>query len=348
MADPWISVPSIGLRVGPMTLTDEQRKLADQAYAKQKAMYQRDLLEKQKDFQQSVAGTGIKAATGATAPEVDATAPPPSEGTSPYASQPFVNPFAGIGSTLGRIFPQTANVLSGLPPDGVAPASAEPAPTTPAPAPDATVYPTDPGIIAASYGGAAQADPAVAAAAPAAAEDPYQKAIDTLSKYFGDPDLANPKQDKADAYAERDKNRTALLAQLAFAAGLTKSGGAGWEGIAQGFGDAAGVYDKGFQRYQSALQDSADRYAKNSDQKANRKLQITKAGIDLAQSQAEMERKTWADRMDSIDKMFGSELTAIKGDLGADPNAVADAMKRWQLARNHGEYIPPTVDVSDK
>lgn len=107
--------------------------------------------------------------------------------------------------------------------------------------------------------------------------------IDQMKTAYPDIDWSNPKQAEADANARRDLDRTAMLAQLQLAAGITKGAGVQWEGIGQGFEGAAGAYDKGFQKYQQALQDSADRYQKQ------RESQIT---YDTARRQAALELYT--------------------------------------------------------
>lgn len=185
--------------------------------------------------------------------------------------------------------------------------------------------------------------PAPAAETPV---DPYQEAIDKLSKYFGTVPVVNPKQDEADAWAAREKNRTALLAQLAFAGGLTAAGGAGWEQVGKGFLAAGIAYDEGFQRYSDALQNSADQYSTAAERNETRRLAIAKAGIDLVESEKERQRKTWQDTLDSIDERFGKEMDAVGGDFGADPAVLAEIQRRWELARKAGKYIP-THDVSD-
>lgn len=193
------------------------------------------------------------------------------------------------------------------------------------------------------------ANPAeIVPAAPAvqAPVDPYQEAIDKLSKYFGSVPVANAAQQKADAYAERERNRTALLAQLAFASGLTSAGGAGWEQVGKGFAAAAGAYDDGFQRYHDALQKSADRYAEDANKAETRRLAIAKAGIDVVEAEKDRTRKTWEETMDSIDKRFGAEMDAATGDFGADPAVIAEIQRRWELARSKGAYVP-TDDVRD-
>jgi len=86
-----------------------------------------------------------------------------------------------------------------------------------------------------------------------------------IKEAYPDLDFSNPKQAEADANARRDLDRTAMLAQLSLAAGMVKGAGVQWQGIGQGFENAGATYDKGYQKYQQALQDSADRYGKQME-----------------------------------------------------------------------------------
>lgn len=172
--------------------------------------------------------------------------------------------------------------------------------------------------------------------------------LQELERLYGTPNAANPAQDAADANAKRDAERTRLLAQLAFAGGLTKAGGAGWAPIGEGFMDAAGVYDKGFKRYQDALQDSADRYTKRMARAEDIDFAKKDAALKLYSAERSDARDRIKERAKIIDKFFEDELTAAKNELeGTDPKTVADIMRRRQMALNSGEYIPPFVDVSD-
>lgn len=108
---------------------------------------------------------------------------------------------------------------------------------------------------------------------------PYRELYEQLG--IGPRPTGNPMQDKADEYAQREMKRTRLLAQLAFASGLTAAGGPGWDQIGKGFANAAGVYDQGHARYLKALQNSADRYAGQQEQAYQDRVREAGAIADL-------------------------------------------------------------------
>jgi hypothetical protein len=197
----------------------------------------------------------------------------------------------------------------------------------------------------------------------AAAANPNDVNQDTMSfvknimdamGYPSAPSSDNAKQAAADAYAAHEMDRTRLLAQLAFASGLTASAGGAYTEIGKGFAAAGQTYDKGFGRYQKALQSSADRYT--DSQNAQYAYQAKKSGVmaDLytaGEKQKLQQQKLVQDaakqRSDTIDTMFKKELDNQKNEMGiTDPNATADIMKRWQLSRQAGEYIPSITDVT--
>lgn len=339
MAEPWFS--GYGINVGPLTLTDEQRRQAALDLEKKKAL-QRELAVRQQ------AGNMYPGKPQSPMPEVMGPPMPTSSEAWGYGTDPAIHPSenprgipVGVPDVLGWLkgaFPETYNLLSGAPRPAQVQAGIPPVtdPSLPATGP---ILPDRPGPAITP---AVNATPAPNAAP--AKEDP----IDRLLSLLEAPDPANPKQDKADQFADREMKRTALLAQLAFASGLTKAGGAGWQEVGEGFSAAAGVYDKGFQRYQSALQDSADRYAASNEKTQNKKIAIAKTRVDIAQEQQKNMMKTWEDRMETIDKMFGKELDSMKSDLEPpSQDRVGEVMRRWQLAKERGQYVPPTINVSD-
>lgn len=171
--------------------------------------------------------------------------------------------------------------------------------------------------------------------------DPLQAKYEELTKFFGTQDYSNPKQDKADQYAQDEMRRTALLAQLAFASGLTAAGGKSWEKVGKGFSDAAGVYGKGFDRYQNALQDSADRYQKVQIQRQARDDAVKEASVKLYSDELSRSRERADKLMSTIDKMYSEELTAAsKNELEMDPAAIADIQRRRAMSQSLGVYIP--------
>ncbi len=120
-----------------------------------------------------------------------------------------------------------------------------------------------------------------------------------MKEVYPDLDFSNPKQAEADANARRDLDRTAMLAQLSMAAGMVKGAGASWQGIGEGFAGAGGAYDKGFQKYQQALQDSADRYGKQQEVQMTYDTARRKAALDMwtttEQAAREDQRSIWSE-----------------------------------------------------
>ena len=121
---------------------------------------------------------------------------------------------------------------------------------------------------------------------------------------YPDLDFSNPKQAEADANARRDLDRTAMLAQLSMAAGMLKGAGAGWAGMGEGFAGAAGTYDKGFQKYQQALQDSADRYGKQQEAQMTYDTARRKAALDMWTTTEESGREDRRTRWTEENKRF--------------------------------------------
>lgn len=194
----------------------------------------------------------------------------------------------------------------------------------------------------------------LAAASPGPVDDDLFDKLDKLLQRMGypaAPDTSNPKQAAADAYAAHELDRTKLLAQLAFAGGLTASAGGPWEDVGKGFVAAGNVYDQGQQRYLKALQNSADRYS--SDQKDKYAYQAKKAGVmadlyisdqnqkikaqELARQQAKDERDY---RLRSSNILYPKQ-----GDNAVfDPNAEEKRRKEAYIYQRTGV---PTFDMSD-
>ena len=187
---------------------------------------------------------------------------------------------------------------------------------------------------------------------PAVAQDPsFEDYLKMMEQIYGPTQYSNPAQDRADAEAERQNKRTGLLAQLALAGGMAQGAGGAWEGVGQGFLNAASVYDKGFARYQAALQSSADRYGRDAIRQQTVDVAKKKAAFDLWTNQATLRREETKDRRSEINKMFESEISAIKDNMMNDPTQLREIMDRWRHSLAVGEYIAPgnaKVDVADK
>jgi hypothetical protein len=218
------------------------------------------------------------------------------------------------------------------------PDSAAPAPGTPpvsAPDPGAPVDPNSPDNPHAMPG------------------DDLSTFLDFVQKWFPKEGNDNARQAKADAYAAQAGERTRLLAQLAFAAGLTKAGGPMFEGIGQGLGAAAGVYGQGFDRYQRALQDSADRYQEHKDTLYKGDLSQREAALKLytnahedARARAEKRYERLQSQLQTrTNEQYKAELKAADG----DPAKTSDIMARWQKSGDQGiGWLPPIEqDISD-
>ena len=180
----------------------------------------------------------------------------------------------------------------------------------------------------------------------------------------------NPKQALADANAARDLERTAMLAQLQVAAGMVSGAGKSWEGLGAGFANAGAQYDKGFTKYQNALQDSADRYAEQQEKAMTYDTARRKAALDLYSSEqtirAENARTYWSkqqDRnwdltklgveekraarkevLDAVQHQFDKEADFLKpNEYNEPPTAaqLADFQRRFDQGMREKRYIPP-------
>lgn len=328
MADePWLYSPALGLRFGPFTLSDRDRKAADDRWQEIQRVY----AEQQKSKKPEERPIDEDRATREWRPS-----PMAGSDVNPPLLK-FENPwdllrrdFGGPPTTGGRLPPDKNYPGEVPPPDG--------APPTGPRQPDAPAI--DP----------ATADPA----APQDEMSSLQEYLKMIEKFYPERSNENPYQAQADAYLAKEAERTRLLAQLALAAGLTAQGGPGFEGMSKGFAAAANVYGQGFARYQSALQDSADRYAKQRDEDYSTSIAKHDAAVRLYTSSREDARKRAESRSDKeqerIGKLFQNEFDLIKGGedgLGADPAKFAEWQRRYQLWLKTGEYIPPLEDVSD-
>lgn len=194
---------------------------------------------------------------------------------------------------------------------------------------------------------AAAAAEAAPPAQPTAAEElAYYR--DFINKNYPQLNTANPKQDKADARADSEKERTRLLAQLALAGGVTAMGGGSWKNLAAGFGAAGAVYDDGFVRYQKALQESADRFAQDQDRQFEFETAKTDAAVGLYSKAQDRSAAHQEKRLEIIAKSFDAEGKLLEGNelTGIDPEAVKDYMLRRERGMREGRYIPPTIDVT--
>ena len=189
-----------------------------------------------------------------------------------------------------------------------------------------------------------QMTPTPTAAPPAGVLDGINPYLKALQEFFPNPPTGNLAQQKADANAESEKRRTALLAQLAFASGLTSAGGGSWKEMGQGFAAAGQVYDQGFERYQAALQDSADRMQKQNNTAYETDIAKREAALKLYSG----EKSLAADKQKEQSKLLMDSLELLfpkPGDEAAfNPEIAAERERKIARALHYG-VIP--FDVSD-
>jgi hypothetical protein len=150
-------------------------------------------------------------------------------------------------------------------------------------------------------------------------------------------------------YAEKEMQRTKLMARLALAGGLTAAGGGSWTALGQGFMNAAQAYDSGHQRYLNALQSGAQMHRRQQQSDYENQLNRTNSVIDLytsfesadakaAKAEADKRRQSRKDRLDEFQWM-----TDV-GDNVIDPAERAKEIKRRGVALETGEYVDEIYD----
>lgn len=163
-------------------------------------------------------------------------------------------------------------------------------------------------------------------------------------------------QRKADADADKESQRTAALAQLAFFSGITQGAGGQWEGVGKGLAAAGQTYSAGFDRYQKALQGRAARSKADSDENYKDQVGRSDAAVKLYQNDQSLAekrntttRQAIKDRQSEIDKYFTTRIGLLKGNEynPTDQGAVDKEMKNWRLSRDRGEIVTNN-DVSDQ
>jgi len=183
------------------------------------------------------------------------------------------------------------------------------------------------------------------------------KKLQTVLKIMGYPEApstSNPKQDAADAYAAHELDRTKLLAQLAFASGLTASAGGGYADIGKGFAAAANVYDQGQARYLKALQGSADRYTEQQKQaydyqakKAGTVADLYSLGEKQKLEQAKLARDYAKDRQDIMLRMSAQLLPKPSDSALTTMDPQTEQRRQQQLYRFWNTHNL-SFDVSDQ
>lgn len=227
-------------------------------------------------------------------------------------------------------------------------------------------------------------------AKPAAPEDPastippppgmatgaltFGDMLKQMKEYYPDQNWNdNPAQALADANAKRDLERTSLLAQLSFASGIVSGAGESWKGLGAGFASAAGTYDKGFEKYQNALQSAADRYAHRQEQMMNYDNERRRAALTLYTNNQSLQTEYWKTlnerkwelekfnkegersvakaNLETLDKQYQALLDQYKPP--SDPTLDSDELRAmreahiksitqaWNRARELGYFIHP-------
>jgi len=179
-----------------------------------------------------------------------------------------------------------------------------------------------------------------------------QKAM--LDQLYPQRAYENPTQTQADAYGLDARKRAAQMAQLAFFAGVTQAAGGQWTAIGQGLMNAGAAYDQGFQRYQSALQDSATRSQTQNDQRYTDEVNRTNSAVNLYQSSQELrlkQQKEIEDRYRESRKEIMERFKTEEPKMGDYPQPEdharwEDWRKRYAASLESGNYIASFNDVS--
>lgn len=156
-----------------------------------------------------------------------------------------------------------------------------------------------------------------------------------------------PDYSEYDKEAVGNKDRTKALAQLALFAGITSGAGQQWQGLGHGLAAAGGVYDKGYDRYLSALGDKTKRSNDAAQQAYADNAAMTEQAADLVFKGRDAKYATGGkateDRMSFIDKYFGELIKAntVEDETGlkVDRAPLDDIMLRWRKSREAGTIV---------
>lgn len=219
-----------------------------------------------------------------------------------------------------------------------------------------------PPVGAGPTGQAAPMPSPVVTPATAATVDPQQQALADImqqkaliNSIYPERPVDNSAQDKADAELEKDRSRSSSEAMLALMAGIAQGSGGIWTGVGRGLAGAGQAYEDGFNRYQKALQNKADRVKSNNDTAYNDQVGRTDAAVKLyAQQQSltkdanSLARQQFKDKQDDIDKYFTEKLHTQKGtDMNPpDEAAISQTMRLWQLSKHNNSIINSEDDLT--
>lgn len=184
--------------------------------------------------------------------------------------------------------------------------------------------------------------------APETPEQAMQRQMEFWQRMMPQRDMSvSPEQQEANAFAKRGLDRTALLARLAFAGGLTSAGGPGWDQIGRGFSAAGQVYDEGFERYHKALGDAAEqemsrRETQYQDQMKQTELAYTSyANEAKAASEAAKEHARRRKELFDLEKELWKE--SKPGEMASPEEMEAWQRKELDIRRRAG--LP--INVAD-
>lgn len=278
---------------------------------------------------------GIHAATGATPEEVKSV-----QGNIP-ATTPGVPTGSSLTTAIQRLIndgPRASEIIGDLLPAG-------PAKTN---QPRTAAKPIQNIGSDAALGGANLAPPPAAAPMetpqPPSLMDQIAQQRAFIDQLFPKRDMSDTQQQQtSDAFAQKELERTRLMAQLALSAGITAGAGAGFEEVGRGLAAAGSVYGKGFDRYQQALQAGADRAAKLRDVQYGDELMRQETALKLYQQNAETQREGIERRRQEVLQML-QKTKPEAGEFGTpDPAETAAWLKRYERYILTGEYEPSNV-----
>jgi|SRR6478736_1804293 len=168
-------------------------------------------------------------------------------------------------------------------------------------------------------------------------------------------------QSAIDAELGKNKDRANLLAQLAFFSGITKGAGGSWEGVGAGLAGAGQAHQKGFDRYQTALENRAKRMQGSADKRYSDDTKRSDAAFGLYKHNQDLEKARLTDnrqrikeRLDALDTEWKTLMEANKpGDFDTDEKRKArdNATRNWRIRRQRlvgYDDFPTISDIPER
>lgn len=255
----------------------------------------------------------------------------------------------GISDWFKENMPETYRIWTG-----------EPATTEPVDEPSADEVPADPVLpeTAPVPEFRPEATPPEAAPAPTPQAPTLEEEIAErralIERIFPQRDTGmTPGQQQAQDYAMQERNRAQLMAQLAFASGLTAAGGGNWKNVASGLAAAGGAYSEGFKRYHDALVDYGNLQMKQREAQYERDLGVSQAAYESVTGERQAASKAGREAVEKRRKEFMDFFKEIKpeaDELGAMDPAERERWERlFEYFMATGTFIPPgSVDVRNQ